>query len=269
MKTRISKILSCSIIIVVLTVLFNYPLKAQPGNYYEPKVYHINSDSLPYRIMFPENFDPLLKYPLILFLHGAGERGNNNESQLVHGARFFASDTNRRNHPAIVIFPQCPADNYWANVNFSYDPDGRRTFSFDPSGEPTMPLKLVMQLLDSLLKMNWVDNDRIYLGGLSMGGMGTFELLYRKPEIFAAAFPICGGGNPEMINKKVSSVEIWAFHGQDDTVVPPELSVKMINALEKAGSNTRLSLYPGVGHNAWDNVFIEPGLLPWLFSVHR
>jgi predicted peptidase len=132
-----------------------------------------------------------------------------------------------------------------------------------------MPLKLVMQLLDSLLKMNWVDNDRIYLGGLSMGGMGTFELLYRKPEIFAAAFPICGGGNPEMINKKVSSVEIWAFHGQDDTVVPPELSVKMINALEKAGSNTRLSLYPGVGHNAWDNVFIEPGLLPWLFSVHR
>ncbi|MBE0662731.1 MAG: dienelactone hydrolase family protein [Bacteroidales bacterium] len=269
MKTWISILLSSSIIIVLLTVLFNYPVKAQIARNFEPRVYHNNIDSLPYRIMFPENFDPLLKYPLILFLHGAGERGNNNESQLIHGGRFFASDTNRQNYPSIVVFPQCPADSYWANVNFSFDPEGKRSFSFDPSGEPTLPLQLVMQLLDSMLNQSWVDKDRFYLGGLSMGGMGTFELLYRKPEVFAAAFPICGGGNPDLINEKVKSVEIWAFHGQDDPVVLPELSVKMIAAVEKAGSKTKLTLYPDVGHNAWDHVFLEPELLPWLFSVRR
>lgn len=262
-------LLSSILIIIALTVLLYYPVKAQVASHFEPKIYQINSDSMPYRIMFPRNFDPLLKYPLILFLHGAGERGNNNESQLVHGARFFASDTNRQNYPSIVLFPQCPADSYWANVSFSYDPAGKRSFSFNPAGEPTLPLQLVMQLLDSLLKESWVDTERIYLGGLSMGGMGTFELLYRKPDIFAAAFPICGGGNPDLINEKVKSVEVWAFHGQDDPVVVPELSERMIDALLLTGAKARLTKYPGVGHNAWDFVFLEPDLLPWLFSVRR
>lgn len=242
---------------------------SQHTDLYQQVIFEHEDQALPYRILFPDDFDPAKEYPLILFLHGAGERGNDNKKQLVHGASFFAADTNRQNYPAIVLFPQCPTDSTWDNVSFSYDSDGKRLFSFNPAGAPTLPLQLVMQLLDSLLNERWVDTERIYLGGLSMGGMGTFELLYRKPEIFAAAFPICGGGNPDLINEEVSSVEVWAFHGQDDTVVPPELSENMIDAFLQAGVKARLTLYPGVGHNAWDFVFLEPDLLPWLFSVHR
>jgi predicted peptidase len=130
-------------------------------------------------------------------------------------------------------------------------------------------MKLTIGLLDSLLQEDWVDKQRVYVGGLSMGGMGTFELLYRMPEVFAAAFPICGGGNPEMISEKVSDVSVWAFHGEVDPVVPSELSVEMLTAYLKAGVSVKLTLYPGVGHNAWDYAFQEPGLLPWLFSNHK
>jgi predicted peptidase len=242
---------------------------SQQSSLFQHKVFEHENHSLPYRILFPDDFDPAQEYPLILFLHGSGERGNDNEKQLVHGGSFFAADTNRQNFPAVVVFPQCPTESYWANVNFSYDPDGNRSFSFNPAGEPTIPLLLTMKLVDSLLNENWVEKERIYVGGLSMGGMGTFELLYRRPEFFAAAFPICGGGNPDLINEKVRSVEIWAFHGQDDAVVPPELSEDMIEAFLQAGAKARLTLYPGVGHNAWDYAFPEPDLLPWLFSVRR
>jgi predicted peptidase len=242
---------------------------SQHTGLFQDKAFEHENHSLPYRILFPDDFDPAQQYPLILFLHGSGERGNDNEKQLVHGGSFFAADTNQQKFPAVVVFPQCPTESYWSNVDFSYDHENKRSFSFNPAGEPTLPMQLVMQLLDSLLNENWVDTKRIYLGGLSMGGMGTFELLYRKPEIFAAAFPICGGGNPDLINEKVSSVEVWAFHGQDDAVVPPELSEIMIDAFFRAGAKARLTTYPGVGHNAWDYVFPEPDLLPWLFSVRR
>lgn len=265
-NSLVSVINACLTVFFLSNCLIVY---GQHTGLFQHKVFAHENQSLPYRILFPDDFDPALPYPLILFLHGSGERGNDNEKQLIHGGSFFSADTNRQNYPAIVLFPQCPTDSTWDNVSFSYDSDGKRLFSFNPAGEPTLPLQLVMQLLDSLLNESWVDTKRIYLGGLSMGGMGTFELLYRKPEIFAAAFPICGGGNPNLINEKVSSVEVWAFHGQDDTVVPPELSENMINAFLQAGAKARLTLYPGVGHNAWDFVFPEPDLLPWLFSVHR
>lgn len=236
---------------------------------YQYEAFKSENQTLPYRILFPDNFNPLQEYPLILFLHGSGERGSDNEKQLVHGGSFFASDTIRERFPAVVVFPQCPAESYWDNVIYSYEPDGSRTFRFNPDREPTIPMKLVIKLLDSLLNENWVDKERIYLGGLSMGGMGIFELLYRKPEIVAAAFPICGGGNPEVINDEIRNVEVWAFHGQVDPVVPSELSEKMIEAYLKAGSNARLTIFPDVGHNAWDYVFIEPALMPWLFSVRK
>jgi len=244
-------------------------LHAQHSDLYRADVFVYAEGTLPYRIMLPEGFDRQAKYPLIFFLHGAGERGSDNEKQLAHGASFFASAENRANFPAIVVFPQCAEGDFWANVNFQFDEDGSRSFSFDPSGELVPSMKLAIKLLESLLENDWVDNDRVYLGGLSMGGMGTFELLYRMPEVFAAAFPICGGGNPAMINEAVSNVNVWAFHGEEDAVVAPELSVKMVEAFQKIGVPVKLTLYPGVGHNAWDYVFKEKELLPWLFSNQK
>lgn len=251
-------------------LLFSFMVSnAQPSALYNPEVFISENDTLPYRILFPENFDVDGNYPLILFLHGAGERGNDNEKQLVHGSGFFANDENRTSFPAVVVFPQCAENSYWAGVGFGMNDEGKRTFSFNPSGEPTPPMKLTIGLLESLLQEDWVDKQRVYVGGLSMGGMGTFELLFRMPEVFAAAFPICGGGNPEMISEKVSDVSIWAFHGEEDPVVPSELSVEMLTAYLKAGVSVKLTLYSGVGHNAWDYAFQEPGLLPWLFSNHK
>ncbi len=259
-------------ILMFSMMLLMLPLQKVTGQYhahYEKKELRTNEDVLPYRIMFPEGFDASRKYPLILFLHGSGERGNDNEKQLVHGASFFGSDNNRKKFPAIVIFPQCKSESYWAKVDFSMNEDGSRELYFDPSGEPTSPMKLVLELIDHYLSEPYVDKHRVYLGGLSMGGMGTFELLYRKPEIFAAAIPICGGGNPEKIAPKVKKVKIWAFHGEADQVVKAGLSIKMVEALRKASADVRLTLYPEVGHNAWDYVFKEEELLSWLFSIRR
>ena len=242
---------------------------AQISELYRPEIFVSGSDTLPYRILLPPNFNAAESYPLIVFLHGAGERGNDNEKQLIHGAAFFSSEENRTRFPAIIVFPQCAENDYWARVSFEMDGQGNRSFIFNPSGEPTVPMKLTIQLLESLLKENWVDNQRVYLGGLSMGAMGTFELLYRMPELFAAAFPICGGGNPGMINEQVREVSVWAFHGEADPVVPSQLSVEMLTAYLKAGVFVKLTLYPGVGHNAWDYAFREAQLLPWLFSNHK
>jgi len=244
-------------------------LLAQQPNYYKSDFFITAQGTLPYRIMLPENFDPSVSYPLIFFLHGAGERGNDNEKQLVHGASFFASAENRKEFPAIVVFPQCAEGDFWANVKFHFDEDGNRSFSFDPSGEPTPSMGLAIQLLESLLERDYVGKQKVYVGGLSMGGMGTFELLYRMPEVFAAAFPICGGGNPDMINEKVKNVKVWAFHGEDDAVVVPELSLTMVEAYKNTGVDVKLTIYPGVGHDSWNNAFKEPELLDWLFSNIR
>lgn len=221
--------------------------------------------SLPFRIMYPEGFEVSRKYPLILFLHGAGERGNDNQKQLVHGSAFFEK-YNRNAFPAVVVFPQCPENQYWASVEFIWHEDGSRTFIFNPENEPTKPMQLVMGLLDSLLATPWLDQTRVYVGGLSMGGMGTFELIYRRPELFAAAFPVCGGGKPETAPFFASKVPLWVFHGDADPVVPVSLSMVMVEALRKAGANPRFTIYPGVGHNAWDYTFAETELIPWLFS---
>jgi predicted peptidase len=234
---------------------------------YERKVFVANGDSLPYRILYPEDFDPAKKYPLVMILHGAGERGNNNESQLVYGARLFLEPQNRQQFPAIVVFPQCPKDSYWSNVNIVTDESGKRTFNYlEEVGEPTKAMRALMGLLKELEKSGTVDKKRMYIGGLSMGGMGTFELLRREPKKFAAAFPICGGGHPAGVKKYAKGVDMWIFHGEVDGVVPVEKSRIMADAIKAAGGNVKLTIYPGVNHNSWDYAFKEPDLLPWLFS---
>jgi predicted peptidase len=259
--------MALSILLALVCLVFQNMIQAQDHHLYEKENFVNGGDTLPYRIMFPINFEDDNQYPLLIFLHGSGERGSDNENQLVHGGSFFAADSNRLNFPAIVVFPQCSASSYWANVDFSLLPDGSDELHFDPEGEPTLSMQLLILMIDSLRDLSFVDNKRIYIGGLSMGGMGTFELLYRMPEVFAAAFPICGGGNAKTINEQVRYVKVWAFHGEDDTVVLPGLSEKMIEALIKAGADARLTIYPNVGHNAWDYVFREPSLLPWLFEA--
>ncbi|MGJ8593802.1 MAG: prolyl oligopeptidase family serine peptidase [Aquaticitalea sp.] len=222
-----------------------------------------NGDTLLYRLMLPSNFYPEKAYPLMLFLHGAGERGGDNTSQLLHGSELFVK--NRDSFPAIVIFPQCPKSNYWANaeVDRSTKP---LTLKFPLNSAPNASMTLVMGMMDEMASKSYVDKNKIYVGGLSMGGMGTFEILYRKPEMFAAAFAICGAGNPEAASTYARTIPMWIFHGANDDVVNPQSSVDMVGGLLKFGGKPNFSLYAKDNHNSWDSAFAEPELLPWLFS---
>ncbi|GAB5553441.1 MAG: hypothetical protein Sapg2KO_30320 [Saprospiraceae bacterium] len=220
--------------------------------------------TLPYRLLLPENYDSTQVYPLVLFLHGAGERGQDNEIQLVHGADLFLQAENRSDFPAIVVFPQCQKNSFWADADFGGD---RVEFPLKSKVNPD--LGAVIELLDQLELELSVDQNRMYVGGLSMGGFGTFEILARQPKRFAAAFPICGGGNPALAPLYASNLPFWVFHGDADAVVSVGLSQQSVAAIRRAGGSVRYSQYFGVNHNSWDNAFQEPNLLPWMFSQRR
>ncbi len=223
---------------------------------YQPRTFiSADGDTLLYRILYPENYDVdhHKKYPLLLFLHGAGERGSDNQKQLVHGASLFLEPVMRKEFPAIVVFPQCPAGSSWANYRKIMNEE-EGTFS-DEVYPPTAPMALVMALHDQLVKKERVNKDRLYVMGLSMGGFGTFDILARKPETFAAAVPICGGGNPGLARRYASHTALWITHGAQDNVVPVENSRRMYQALKELGADVRYTEFPDAGHNAWDATF--------------
>jgi predicted peptidase len=251
--------------ILILLLIATRPVFSQ--EFKEELLVHQN-DTLPYRILIPENYNSQSPFPLLLFLHGAGERGSDNKSQLVHGSFLFKSEDFRSNYPAIVVFPQCPEKSSWANVKRNYDMLNGKKFDFFKEISENKQLIMVEKLLDFIEKKYSIDPTRRYVGGLSMGGMGTFELVARNPDYFAAAFPICGGGNPDW-SDLLKTTPFWIFHGEDDGVVSVDFSRKMYEALGKEKASVRLTIYPEVNHNSWDNAFAEPDLMHWLFSNKR
>lgn len=253
-------------LLFLLLFIIGENLYAQQHSEYLYKEYKKEGKVLNYRILYPHDFDKSKSYPLVLFLHGMGERGNDNETQLALGADFFNEGIKK--HPAIVIFPQCPVTDYWANL---YRPDeggAKRIYTFHIDQGPHPTLALVMALLDEMIAEPFIDDDRIYLGGLSMGAFGVWELLWRMPEKIAAAFPICGGGPREKAPAMIS-VPTWVFHGAKDDVVNPRYSIIMTEAIQQAGGQSKITLIPEGNHNAWDNAFADPELLNWLFSKKR
>lgn len=250
---------------VLLLVLITFYVKAQNTEAYQKKHFIKDADTLLYRILYPENFDENKKYPVLLFLHGAGERGNDNKKQLTHGSTLFTSNMAKKDYPAIVIFPQCAENDYWSKVkvNRKKSPLGLK---FKYKKRPTKSLALVIALLDSITTQKYSNKDKVYVMGLSMGGMGTYEILSRKPNTFAAAIPICGGGDPKVAANYATKTPIWAFHGAKDNVVNPQESLTMVSAILKVNGKPRFTLYENANHNSWDPAFAEPLLLPWLFS---
>jgi predicted peptidase len=254
-------------IILFLIIFFSIGsmAKAQNTSLYQKLHLIKEKDTLPYRLLLPENYDPAKKYPLILFLHGSGERGNDNEAQLVHGSKLFLNDSIRKKYPAIVIFPQCPANSFWSNVDIKTNEKGERDFKFQTGGKPTVAMDLLQQLVKNIIKDYKIQKKQIYVGGLSMGGMGTFEIVSRNPKMFAAAFPICGGADIAAA-PKFKKVNWWVFHGAKDDVVLPKYSQQIVDALQKINAHVKFTLYPEANHNSWDSAFAEPDLLQWLFS---
>ncbi len=223
--------------------------------------------SLPYKIMFPENYDETKQYPLLIFLHGAGERGTDNEKQLANGNDFLVNNFQSK-YPAIVIAPQCPPTSYWANIT-RHQVDRNIAFTFGNNEQPTQPMHTLMALVDLWLTSGHVDKSKVYVGGLSMGGMGTYELVWRMPNTFTAAFPICGIVDDNQLNKIASNTALWIFHGAKDDVVLPEFSRNTYKQLKDLESDVKYTEYEEANHNSWDSAFAEPELASWLFSKSK
>lgn len=217
-----------------------------------------------YRLMRPE---PAAqggqeKFPLVLFLHGAGERGGDNEKQLAYLPTWLAEPEARRRHPCFVLAPQCRAGGFWSPITW-----------WDRSGgpqrpEPTTDLAAAVAALDAVTRTEAVDPGRVYLAGLSMGGYGAWDLAARMPERFAAMVPVCGGGD-EATAPRLTALPIWCFHGAADDVVPVERSRSMVAAVRAAGGRPRYTELEGVGHDSWTPAFRDPATLEWLFRQER
>ncbi len=196
-----------------------------------------------YLMFLPEGYGEKEKrWPLILFLHGAGERGDDLEKVKQHGPPKIVEK--KKDFPFIVVSPQCPQDEWW---------NGK--------------LDVLINLLDDIVARYDVDTERIYLTGLSMGGYGTWALASAHPERFAAIVPICGGGGGFMAFR-LKGIPVWAFHGAKDPVVPLKESKEMVDKIKAHGGNAKLTVYPEAGHDSWTQTYDNPELYDW-FLEHR
>jgi len=225
--------------------------------------------TLLYRLLVPKGYDATdaaaakRKYPLILFLHGAGERGGDNERQLLHpDVLNFATAKYAAANPAFLVAPQCPAGQKWVDVNWWQKPHHKTP------EKPAESMRLTLELMDALAEEFPIDPDRVYVTGLSMGGYGTFDALVRRPGYWAAAVPLCGGADDARA-KDFAQVPIWVFHGSKDGAVPVERSRSAVEALKTAGGSPKYTEYEGAGHGIWKRAYAEPELAEWLFRQKR
>lgn len=226
------------------------------------KYKNANGDTLNYRMLFPD-YDTIRKFPLIIFLHGSGERGNDNIAQLKWGVQQFASEIKMISHPAFVVAPQCPENSSWSNISFI---PGSRKITLQPT--PAKPMALLRELVADLVKRFGIDTNRIYITGLSMGGFGTFDAMERYPKLFAAAVPVCGGGDTSRA-ASIAHIPTWIFHGAEDAAVDPALSLDMLQAMTKAGAHPGFTQYPEVGHFSWLGAYSDDLMMDWLFRQRR
>lgn len=198
-----------------------------------------------YLLSLPDDYqtDAAKRWPLLVFLHGAGERGDDLSLLNKHGPpKLIAAG---RKFDAIVVSPQVPLKNIW-----------------NPHG--------VKALVDDLVKTHRVDSHRIYLTGISMGGFGTWDTALAYPDTFAAIVPICGGaGVGFVMADRIKDLPCWIFHGDNDGAVPVDFSLKMHGALKKAGSDAKLTIYPGVGHDSWTQSYDNSDLWTWMFAQSK
>lgn len=186
------------------------------------------------------------KLPLIVFLHGAGERGNGTtelEKVKTHGLPKYLNSG--KEYPAIVLAPQCPEGRVWNNLIFA-----------------------LKELIDTVIENYNVDTDKISITGISMGGFGTWEMGISYPELFSAMAPICGGGLSWRCDR-VKNIPIWAFHGDSDTVVPLKNSVEMVDSVNSVGGKAKLTIFHNVAHNSWEEAYTASNVIEWLLSQKK
>jgi predicted peptidase len=214
--------------------------KAEPGKQEPQKLERTIKVTMDYLLYLPKDYAEKDSWPLLLFLHGAGERGENLDRVKAHGPpKLIAAG---KELPFIVVSPQC------------------RSRGWQPHE--------LSALLDEIVEKYKVDKERIYVTGLSMGGFGTWALAAHTTNRFAALVPICGGGDPNMA-RRLSHIAIWVFHGAKDPTVPLKRSEEMVEAIKKAGGNVKFTVYPEAGHDSWTEAYNDPQLYEWLFQQKR
>ena len=229
------------------------------------KTWEKDGHVLPYRLYTPPHPEPGKKYPLVIFFHGAGERGLDNRYQFF---RFHDVVPFWEKYPCFVIAPQCPpkagdrdGESVWVQAGFS---DASSTME----ATPPWPMRLAMEALDQTIAENSIDTHRIYVTGLSMGGFATWDLLQRRPTQFAAAIPICGGADLHYADK-LTQIPLWVFHGSADDIVQPRRSRDMVAAIRAAGGHPIYTEYPGGTHDVWSRTYADPLVWDWLFAQAR
>ena len=216
-----------------------------------------------YLVLPPTKVEAGKQYPLVLFLHGAGERGKDPQKLLPHFPTQMAKPEWREKFPCYLVVPQCRDGVMWIHAAWS-DKE-----SSPMPAEPTVQLQMAKAVLDKSLNELPIDRDRVYLTGLSMGGFGSWELAMRYPNLFAALAPVCGGGD-EAQAPRLKDLPIRTGHGTADTVVWPIRSQRMVEAVKKAGGSIQYTEYEGVGHNSWTPFYAEPdGVVAWMFQQKR
>lgn len=204
--------------------------------------------TMPYRVMVPTKYDQNRKYPLVIFLHGIDERGTDNEKQLKWGASLFKSDSVREDYPSFVIFPQCPSEYLWPQH---------------------VPMEMLRALIRDFASNNNVDQNKIYIVGMSMGAYGTYEMVARNQGLFAAAIAISGDGDHNR-SRNMATTDWKIYAGKKDSVVPSEKSEKMAQVLKNSGATVSLKIYPDANHvGSWVKAFEEPDFCSWLYSVTK
>jgi len=224
-----------------------------------PKAYtNAAGKVLLYRAATPARVEPGKKYPLVVFLHGAGERGNDNVAQLKHVTRFMLSYMREKGADGYFIAAQCPNGQQWVDTPWS-------NLAHRMNERPSESMSLLLELVDKMRRDPAVDCSRVYVTGLSMGGYGTWDAIQRHPDWFAAALPCCGGGDTSLA-WKIRDVPIWTFHGLRDRAVPVSRSRDMVAALWAVGGNVRYREYPNLSHGCWDQTYSDDEVMKWLFA---
>jgi len=246
----------------IVGTVFTY---AQDFEYKSHTNANIASYPMPYRLFIPSGYNANTSYPLVLFLHGAGERGTDNNAQLNanRGATLWAETENQASYPCFVVAPQCPSTAQWVNTNWSSG-----SYSIDNVPMST-ELKMVKEIIETLETQYNIDTSRLYVTGLSMGGYGTWDFIIRYPNMFKAAVPICGAGDPTKASL-IGTMPLRVFHSSDDPTVPVAGSRSMVNAINALGPNNRTEFYTEYtdqGHFSWVNAYNTTDLVSWLFAT--
>ena len=233
------------------------PLGATDTNAFLARI-HTNAAgrTLQYRLLLPKHYDPTHSYPVILYLHGGAGRGDDNARQLDWGPLLFLDPVVRDHHEFFLVAPQCPRSEGWEELAYN-----------EPGGvKDTEALRLSLELVSEVLPKEFhVDPKRRYLTGVSMGGHAVWTTLVRRPGLFAAAVPVCSGGDSRIVTKAAAKYPVWAFHSDDDHLVPVQLARDLVKAWRKHGGMAKYTEYTGLKHSSWKKAYTEPELFEWLF----